>query len=123
MRMVNASCCDNMLHSSQDECFLPSKSCTAVKAVKLDESWMCTSNSSILRGKKERKKESSYWCDTFFIISSPFWFIVELITKALDTIPVSVLIQGVGGLVCVKGKFISDLTFSNNKKHESPVIL
>lgn len=42
------------------------------------------------------------------IIISPFWFIVELITKSFDTVPVSLLIQRVGGLVCVKGTIGQD---------------
>ncbi len=80
---------------------------------------------------------------TFFIIIiiiivvSPFWFIVELITKSFDTVPVSLLVQRVGGLVCVRkthwtqiwtllcintlrllqvSVFLFYLTFNNNKK-------
>lgn len=40
------------------------------------------------------------------IISSPFWIIVELITKSFDIVPVDFLIQRVGGPVCVNGKHI-----------------
>lgn len=51
-----------------------------------------------MRGKKV------VWLVIITNIVSPFWLIVELITKSLDTVPVILLIQRIGGLVCAKEK-------------------